>query len=108
MVSAAEDALDCVGFGLVVGELMRPRSSIARIRAGAGVFVLGIARGLFVFSVAPVIPAGGRDLLGQFTVEERDAGVSAPGPAEKGALHVWLSRDDAVAEDESEWRRCRS
>src|SRR6266550_257962 len=70
LVRAAENVVDGVGLGLVGSELMRPGDSCFGACAGAGVVVLGITCGFFVFSVAPIVPAFGENGLGQIAIEK--------------------------------------
>jgi len=54
--------------------------------AGAGAAVFGIACGLFLLGLAPVVPAFGFDVVAEVAVDECDGGVVAPGATEVGHL----------------------
>ncbi len=82
MVFAAEEGggEELLGFG--GGELVGPGDAGGGIRAGAGAVGFGVAGGLFVGGIVPVVPADGVEVGGELGVDVDDAGVGAPGTAE--------------------------
>ena len=85
-VVAGEDFLCGVSLRLVVGQIFRPFDSFVRLGAGAGAGVFGIPGGRLVGGVAPVVPALGADVAGEFRADERGRGELAPGSAEESAF----------------------
>src|SRR3954462_15369549 len=86
MILAAEDVRDRVLVGFFLGELFRPAEAFVGSGAGAGAVELGVAGGLFVLRVSPVVPALRFDVIADLAIEIRDGGIRAPGTAEVGHL----------------------
>src|SRR4051812_16296316 len=84
MIVAAEDVRDRILRGLFVRQLSRPAHPSRAIRARPGAAILGVAGGLLVLGLAPVVPPYGLDVVAHLAVEERDAGVGPPRAAETG------------------------
>ena len=93
-----EDGLTCNHLSLLLGELATPRDSFVGGSAFPLVVVLQIA-GCLDCLRAPLVPALGQNLTGQFAIHEEGVAVVAPRTPQINLVNIGIGRDAAVVED---------
>jgi hypothetical protein len=76
VVGAGEEDAGIEPAGYGGGELVGPGDAGGWLRAGAGAVVFREEGGLFVGGLAPVVPAFGADVRGEFCIDVDDASVT--------------------------------
>lgn len=97
-VMDGEDSLTRNHLSLFLSELATPRDSFIGSSAFTSVVVLQIAGCLHCLR-APLVPALGQNLTGQFAIHEEGIAVIAPWTAQINLVNIGISYDTTVVED---------
>lgn len=98
MAVDGEDVLRRNLCGLLLSELSAPNHARRSIGPRSVVLIFGVAGGLLVVSVIPIVPSGRDDVASQRAVHEQRVGVRSPRPTEIDLGDALSSRQLATVE----------